>query len=112
MLRLSIWCGVVVAAFVSSASAQEPKPIRLWLTPAKLPTPALRYQLLPDARLVKSGNAADVYYKVVEQLAKNPIGQEALVLSEWSDLPLNRLPKEEVRQVLAAFKDVLKLLDK
>ena len=51
MLRPCLVCGVVVAAFVSSASAQEPKPIRLWLTTPKLPTPALRYQLRPDARL-------------------------------------------------------------
>jgi hypothetical protein len=66
MLRNSLICGVIVAALVSSASAQEPKPIRLWLTPAKPPTPALRYQLLPDARVSKSGNAADIYGKVIE----------------------------------------------
>src|ERR1700722_13431863 len=103
MLRLSIWCGVIVAAFVSTASAQEPKPIRLWLTPAKLPTPALRYQLLPDARVAQSGNAADVYRKIVELFAKKPLGQGATELSEWSDLPLNQLPKDDVRKALAEY---------
>ena len=56
MLRFGLGC-VVLAAFVSSASAQAPKPIRLWLTPAKPPTPALRYQLLPDARITTSGSS-------------------------------------------------------
>ncbi len=76
MLRNSLAC-VLVAVCVSSAAAQAPKPIRLWLTPAKPPTPALRYQLLPDARITTSGNAADTYHQAVDWLAKHPVGSEA-----------------------------------
>ena len=111
MLR-NLLASVCVAVFVSSAAAQQPKPIRLWLSPAKPPTPALRYQLLPDARVTSSGNAADTYHQVVDWLAKNPLGSEAEGLSEWANMPLNRLPKDNVRKELAAYKELFELLDK
>ena len=92
--------------------AQEPKPIRLWLSPAKPPTPALRYQLLPDARVVTAGNAADVYQQVIDLLAKKPRVQEATLTGSVLDVPLNRLPNDEVRKELAPYNDVFALLDK
>jgi hypothetical protein len=111
MLRTGFAC-VAVALFVSSAPAQTPKPIRLWLSPAKPPTPALRYQLLPDARVATSGNAADVYHQVIDLLAKKPLGSDAMTLYEWHELPLNRLPKDDVRKTLAFFDEVYDLLAK
>ncbi len=110
-LRTGFAC-VMVAVLVSSAPAQTPKPIRLWLSPAKAPTPALRYQLLPDARVATSGNAAEVYQQVIDLLTKKSLGSEAMTLYEWSELPLNRLPKDDVRKTLAFFDEVYELLAK
>ena len=50
--------GAAFALLATSAKADGPPPIKLTLSPAKLPTPALRYQLLPDARTTNSGDAA------------------------------------------------------
>ena len=111
MLRISLTYACV-ALFVSSAFAQAPKPIRLWLSPAKPPTPALRYQLLPDARLATSGNAADIYHQVIELLATKPRIQEATLNGSLLEMPLNRLPKEQLRKELMVYNDVLPLLDK
>ncbi len=110
MLRLSLSC-VVVVAFVSSASAQ-PQPIQLWLTPARPPTPALRYQLFPDARLTSSGDAAPLYKQVGELLDKKGFNKQTELFESWSKEPLDRLPKEEMRKELAEFDEVFDLLDK
>ena len=110
-MRIRLFCGVLVALWVSSASAQEPKPIRLWLTPARPPTPALRYQLLPDARVARSGNAADVYNKIVELLAKKPLNSEAQALSEITEQPLSQVATADLRKTLAVYDDVYDLLD-
>jgi hypothetical protein len=113
MTRYFLTLGVGFLLSVSTARAEEPKPIKLLLTPAKPPTPALRYQLLPDARLTISGDAAFIYKQVIELLAKNPIAPN--VVSSFSYLteqPLNRLPREALRKELAPYDEVFALLDK
>jgi hypothetical protein len=103
---------VALALGASAARAADPKPIKLWLSPAKAPTPALRYQLLPDARVQTSGNAADVYKQVIEQVAKTPVAPKAELFLGWTELPLSSLPKEKVREELAPYEKVYELLDK
>src|SRR5277367_2813470 len=112
MLRHRLVCVVIVAAFVSSASAQEPKPIRLWLTPAKPPTPALRYQLLPDARLTTSGDAASFYRQALALAEKKGLGAAVQEFNDFPTLPLNEIPKEELQKRLAQYADIYELLDK
>jgi hypothetical protein len=104
--------GAALALCASAAPAAGPPPIKLWLTPAKPPTPALKYQLLPDARVATSGNAADVYREVIEQLNKTSLTPKLELFSGWAELPLNALPKEDVRKELAPFDKVCELLDK
>jgi hypothetical protein len=112
MTRYSFSLSIVLVLSVSVARADEPKPIRLLLTPAKPPTPALRYQLLPDARVATSGNAADIYHQAIELLQKKlPIQESALGVS-LREIPLQRLPKEQLRKELAEYDDVYELLDK
>jgi hypothetical protein len=111
MIRSLISCCLVLLCG-TAAPAQAPKSIKLLLTPAKPPTPALRYQLLPDARLTISGDAAVVYKQIIDLLAKKPLGASSLVLSDLSQLPLNRLPKVELRKELAEHDEVFVLLDK
>ena len=111
MRRCCVALSTVLVLCVSSASAEEPAPIKLMLTPAKPPTPALRYQLLPDSRILVSGDAAPIYKQVIPILEKLD-NQKKLQIHAWADMPLDQLPKEEVRKQLAEFDEVFKLLDK
>src|SRR5437588_4824117 len=86
---------------LSSAQAQAPKPIRLYLSPAKLPSPPLRYQLLPDARFTISGNAASFYKQAADLIDKKLLQQKSDLFSTWSEMPLNQLPLEEMRKELS-----------
>jgi hypothetical protein len=111
MIRFLFACVVIVLSW-TGALAQAPKPIRLLLSPAEPPTPALRYQLLPDARLAVTGDAAAYYRQVIELLPRKPLAQEGALLSEWSDEPLSQFPTEEVQKALASYDEVFALLDK
>ena len=110
MMRSFLSCGVVLLCG-AAALAEPPEPIKLTLTPAKPPTPALRYQLLPDSRILVSGDAAPIYKQVIPILEKLD-NQKKLQIHAWADMPLDQLPKEEVRKQLAEFDEVFKLLDK
>jgi tetratricopeptide (TPR) repeat protein len=114
MLRISFSCVVGIAAFVSTASAQAPRPIQLWLTPAKPPTPALRYQLLPDDRQTTSDNAAAFYKQAIDVADKKGLAAAVQELDEYLRLPLHQFPKEEMRKFLAEveYTEIIELLDK
>ena len=111
MLRLSLSC-LVVAVIVSSIRAQAPDPIKLTLTPAKPPTPALRYQLLPDARITISDDAAPLYKQVGELLDKKEFDKKVELFDNWSSLPVDQLPRDDVRKALADYAEAYVLLDK
>src|SRR5690242_7646973 len=112
MKRYGFAASAVLVLLVSSASAQAPPPIKLLLTPARPPTPALRYQLLPDARVRTSGDAAAVYKEVIELLAKTPVTPKASLFNGWTEEPVDRFPTKEARKELAEFDKVFELLDK
>src|SRR5262249_55553557 len=55
---------VVLLAIAAPATAQPPpEPVRLTLRPAAAPSPALKYELLPELKDQSPGNAALVYYR-------------------------------------------------
>jgi hypothetical protein len=57
-------CFLLLLAIASPAAAQAPdEPIRLTIHPASLPSPALKYQLLPRAEDWVPGNAVLHYYR-------------------------------------------------
>jgi hypothetical protein len=96
----------------TAALAEPPPPIQLTLTPAKPPTPALRYQLLADARVTISGDAAPIYKEVTALLAKKLHRQNAPLFDAWYQMPVDQLPKDAARKLLADYEDVYALLDK
>jgi hypothetical protein len=112
MNRCWLALGALVALGVPPASAAGPPPIKLLLTPVKPPTPALKYQLLPDARVMASGDAASVYQEVIELLNKTSVTPKAELFDGWAELSDGVLPKEKVRKELAPFDKVYELLDK
>jgi hypothetical protein len=111
MFRPLVSCCLVLLG-ATAALAEPPQPIKLTLTPAKPPSPGLRYQLMPDARLLLSGDAAPIYREVIPLLEKRLQHQTAIQIDAWSTTPPDQLPKEEVRKALADYEDVFRLLDK
>jgi hypothetical protein len=101
-------CCVALLAVVS-ARAQGPEPIRLTLHRAAATAPVLRYRLLPELLEQKPGNAADLYKKAVPLLKLT--ADDYKQLDEWDKLPPDRLPVEEVRRLLAGYKEALDLID-
>jgi hypothetical protein len=54
---------LALAVLAAAAPAQPPGPIKLELTPAAAPVPALKYLLLPELSEQTPGNAALLYYR-------------------------------------------------
>ena len=96
---------------------QDKGPIKLTLTANPPPVPALRLALLPELRGQLPGNAAPLYRKAGDLLSKIPnaaaerSGLQDLMY-KWETMPLDQLPRDEVRKVLDLYKEPLELLDK
>ena len=75
--------------------------------------PALRFALLPELRDQVPGNAAPLYRKAGELLQKVPErGAIQTLFDQWTATPLDQLPRDEVRKVLALYKEPLAVLEK
>jgi hypothetical protein len=77
-------CWVVLLSSLSVRAGDETlPPTKLTLRPAALPSPALRYRLLPELREQKPGNAAPHYLRAAEVLKANGrVGDERQELQE------------------------------
>jgi hypothetical protein len=105
--------GVVQAAPPASAQICPVGPIRVRLAvdPAPEPRPALQYSFLTPAAARKPGNAATFYYRAIlaytlyRAVASNAKGGKSLDerLDEWREMPLDQLPREEIRRVVNGF---------
>ena len=121
MSRALCW-GLVAIFGVSVAGAQEEeKATVLTLRPAGEPVPALRYRLVPQERSLVPGNAALLYYRAMQMVVQerdqrmtNQAGQDApkeenpeMRIADWVSGPLEKVPVEEARTQLEAFRKVL-----
>ena len=117
LLQLMVW--LLTVLLVSAAAAAEgsaaPEPtsesklevIELSVHPALPPDPALRYRLLPEQT---PGNAVGVYTKVFMILGlpwKGETKERDAKVRQWLETPLESLPREEVREVLARYREDL-----
>jgi hypothetical protein len=123
MTRLFVWLicsglgllpslAMAQAAGLLSGSVNQPPeeqaPIeRLVLHAAAEARPALRYQLLPPLLDRKPGNAAVIYNKAGMTFSGDKFGEVQEKLSDWAETPLDKLPRDEVRAVLATWQQVL-----
>ncbi|HUY31991.1 MAG TPA: hypothetical protein VMV69_04360 [Pirellulales bacterium] len=73
-----------------------PPTVRLNVRPAAPPRPALKYQLLPDIRDRRPGNAAVHYNKRGLRYPGNQPPNDPFAY-EWLDAPLGDLPLDKVR---------------
>ena len=113
----SLLCLTALALAVSPLAAQTSQPgepIRLTLSPAAPPRPALTYRLLPDRADLVPGNAATLYYRAEALLVDNGTLVRDVKdgpWSVWAGMPLPELPLAEIRDRLDALAPVLHEVD-
>lgn len=100
--RWASW-GLLVVAL--GAQGAEPRVIRLKISPAPRPTPALRYKLFPNMRELKEGNAVPLYLRaqIVGVNRFNRMNEA----SEKLELSLDKFPRDEIRKVIKESADIL-----
>jgi hypothetical protein len=97
-----------------ASPAETPEVISITASPARSPLPALKHRLVFETLELRPGNAAIIYLKamLVNPAANHP---DTLKLnekvSEWVDQPFEKLPREEVRKLLARYTTVLEQID-
>jgi hypothetical protein len=100
---VSCWrCGLVILlTVVAAAPAQVPsetEPIKLTLSPAVAPSPALKYVLLPELKDQTPGNAALEYYRAFSPEWWGHIRQPKTweSITNALQMPLTDLPRKEI----------------
>jgi hypothetical protein len=77
------------AALPATTQTSDPLPKKLTVQPAPEPKPALKYVLLPEVKDLQPGNAALTYLRAIKP-------QERQAIEHWLDVPLAKMPREEV----------------
>jgi hypothetical protein len=96
--------------------SELPSPVQLTLHPQGPRSPALKYHLLPELAEQKPGDAGPLYRRVaqaVEKLRGKGEGAEQSdeQLAKWQKMPLNELPRTEVRRFLDNHLEVFQTLE-
>lgn len=86
---------------------EAPPTVRLTLHPADAPRPALKYRLLPPLLDRQPGNAAVFYNKAALMYQQNAeLTKQGDKVSQWNELPLDKLPLDEIEKTLAPWSTV------
>jgi len=90
---------LLISLTVPAADARPAAPAtRLTVAPAAAPTPALKYQLLPEVRELKPGNPVQWYLRCfMEQRTFFFDKTSAARRAEYQTMPLKDLPADELR---------------
>ncbi len=109
-MRRGLMCLPILLVLVAPAPAQPPseaEPIKLTLSPAAAPSPALKYKLLPELMDQTPGNAALEYYRAFSPEWWGNIRQpkvwetiEKALQTPLTDLPRNQLGMVEGNRML------------
>jgi hypothetical protein len=95
---------LVLAALAIPAAAQAPppEPIKLTLSPAAEPVPALKYPLLPELSEKTPGNAALLYYRAFSPEWWTNVRQRPIMekVEKASEAPLTELKNSDLRWLL------------
>lgn len=107
-------------ASATAQSAKEPakakgpsynEPRILAVSPVGAPVPALRYRLMPPESLRTPGDAAPVYIRLAIKAKTEGLEEINRLSNEWAELPLDRLPRKEVRTFLDRWESTARQLD-
>jgi len=108
-------CWLAVSCCLLLAIPARAEEITLTLKPAAEPIPALKYQLLPELRQQKAEDAGPLYKKVTEVLKRSvereTRNRDFLRMEKWREMPLDKLPRDSVREVLKRYQEVFDLLE-
>jgi hypothetical protein len=93
------WSCFALLIGVSPLLGQEGQPIKLTLRPMAAPTPALKYQLLPELADQTPGNAVLLYYRAFspEWQSHRRDTKFSEKLEKWQKMPLKDLPRKELQ---------------
>jgi hypothetical protein len=132
MIRLRRWSALgglfLIAGWLSTLHGQAPankkaeeKPVKKplkWLldrtmavTPAPAPVPALKYRFYPSSVERKPGNAVPIYLRFAHERTDARKKELREKPAEWNKLPLEQLPRDEVKKFLAENRYNLKQLE-
>jgi hypothetical protein len=104
---LSTFCllflvAVTAATAATAATDDDVRSIPLILHPAAVPSPALKYPLLPELRDTIPGNAVTHYRQALKNMKQDapPRHDWDPAMDKWLAVPLKDLPREEVGKFL------------
>lgn len=83
----------------------------LSLSPARAPIPALRYRLYPSSWERKPGDAVPIYLRFAHERSDGEKRKLREKPYRWSELPLDKLPRDEVKKFLDSYKYNFRQLD-
>ena len=115
MSRTLACLAVLLAALPAAAQTQNGEPLRLTLHPAALPTPSLKYRLLPDREEQGPGNAATLYYRSEAMFFDNKpllLDVQGGAWDVWAEMPLMDLPLNDIRGHLDSAAPLLREVDR
>src|SRR5690606_26707887 len=82
--------------------------------PAPAPTPFLKYSLYPEAADRREGNAVPLYYRGLlhmEITLRYAEDYPAQRVNDWLFMPVDELPRDEVRAVVDRFRSTLREIE-
>lgn len=93
-------------------ATEQPQAIRISITAAPEPEPALKHSLLPRYLELTPGNSVPYLYRAVLHVKSIPreFWQEHQDYTEWLSVALDEFPKEKARKVVAAGRSALEEL--
>jgi hypothetical protein len=113
--RVALALALVTTAALSAAAWSQPAPpppasrVKLLISPAAAPVPALKYQLLPDISDQGPGNAVQGYYWCFSPEFSSLRTQEQRdQVDKWLEMPLDKLSTKD----FARFANVLDGIDR
>ncbi len=103
MIRISMSFALSLSVVTASLATEPPEPtetvVRMTVQPMPAPTPALKYQLLPEIRELNPGNPVQGYLKCFSEQNGFFFNEESESERErWLTIPLKELPVEKLRQ--------------
>ena len=79
--------------------------------PAAAPEAALDYRLLPESLDETPGNAALLYQMAQQLMPERSKDQWRDKLSDWQELPIEKLPAEDVSEMLKSYRSSLRQVE-
>jgi hypothetical protein len=111
------FCVMVILCPVRAGAEDTPREVTwqtdrsITLSPRPAHVPALRYRLLPLDSERKAGNASPIYLRFAQERSEQTKKDLREKPSKWNEMPISKLPREEVRKFLDGFRYQLEQLD-